>query len=550
MQIKNFIRTLQFGRPYIKNIILLSLTSLLSMGIGLIYLFILKNIVNTFFSKDFSHVRATILLSALLYIVRSVLSFFSSHLSLHTSEIISCDIKKTLFGHILKLPINFFKAESEGALMSRTINDTAKMQWLITGASISILGQPIKLAVLFSIAFWMNINLSFTLVCFLPLSYIAIKLTSGALRVSNEKLIDLYENLYSFLEQRFYGIEVIKTSTTEKKETAIFENLNKDCLDAELKQYRSIAILMPIQQSLMGICILFILWIGTHEVSSNNFSPGSFAAFGAIAFSIYALLNKIGRTYNRIEISLQSCARVFNILDQTPEPAGKNIFPCRIENIIISHLFFSYSKDVPVLKNISFEINSGETVLLKGSSGCGKTTLLRLLMGFYTPTSGEILYNNVPISKYNIYSLRKKINMVPQETILFNDNLINNITYGSFVKDKYLLQEALSLSFCHDFIKGLENGLLTKIGDRGVKLSSGQKQRIAIARAILRGGSILLLDEATSSIDEDTEKKILTSLKASGIFQTIIIISHRSSIEKFAKKVYSLDSGKICIVNK
>lgn len=548
MQIKNFIRTLPFGRPYIKNIILLSLVSLLSSGIGLIYLFILKNIVNTFYQKDFSHVKATILLSALLYIVQSLISFFSSYLSLFTSEKINCDIKKNLFSHILSLPINFFKTRSEGTLMSRILNDTVKMEWLITNASITILGQPLKLLFLFGIAFWMNFNLALVLVLFLPLSFVAIKITAKVITLTSRKLILLSENVYSFLQQKLYGIEIIKSLTNENKETKTFEELNDEFLNTELKRYKSIAILLPVQQILMGACILLILWIGTREVASGSFSPGAFAAFGAISFSIYAMLNKIGRTHNRIRVSMESCNRVFDILDIPKENAGSKLFPTSFSQAAIKNLSFSYTKETPVLQNISLKINSGETILFKGASGCGKTTLIGLLMNFYTPVTGNISIDGTSISEYDIISLRKEINMVPQETILFNDSLLNNIIYGSVNKDKPSIQQALNLSSCDDFINEIQNGLSTEVGDRGILLSAGQKQRVAIARAILRGGSLLLLDEATSGINEETEEKIITNIKNSGIFQTIVIISHRSSIEKFADRIYSLDAGEIQLV--
>jgi subfamily B ATP-binding cassette protein MsbA len=298
----------------------------------------------------------------------------------------------------------------------------------------------------------------------------------------------------------------------------------------------------------MGACVIIIMWVGTKEVSSHHLSPGSFAAFGAVSISIYSLLTRIGRTYTRFQISMKSCERVFDIFDKIPETSGEKPFPENFQQIEIRSLSFPYLRGVPVLENISLDISEGETILLKGSSGSGKTTLLRLLLGFYKPVSGSIVINSIPVTEYGLSSLRGKINMVPQETILFNDTIENNVIYGSFEKDEKRLNKALNLSRCDTFVPELEKGINTVTGDRGVKLSAGQKQRIAIARALLRGGTVLLLDEATSAIDEKTEKKILSNVINSGIFKTIVLVSHRSSLEKFADRIYSLEEGKARLI--
>jgi ABC-type multidrug transport system fused ATPase/permease subunit len=341
-----------------------------------------------------------------------------------------------LFRHILRLPITYFKSSSEGAIMSKIINDTSKMQWLITGAPSSILGQPFKLAALFVIALWINVKLGLVLIFFLPLSYTVIRFSYKRISMNNKKILALSEQLYSFLEQKLYGLEIVKTLTMEKTEVSLYEKMNNEIFHADLRQYRSQAILLPAQNLLMGACVIFILWAGTGEVHSGIISPGSFAVFGAVAFSIYAILNKIGRTYTRFQIAYQSAERVFDILDLDCEPSGGISFPGDFMNIKISGLTFSYSKDIPVLNNISMNINRGETILINGPSGLGKTTVLRLLLRFYEPSAGEIRINNIPLFKDYVYPKKKDKILDREKGFLFIGFLLLFFIYAIYKKGK------------------------------------------------------------------------------------------------------------------
>jgi subfamily B ATP-binding cassette protein MsbA len=541
---KIFLRSLKYAAPYKGPVLIVLVSSAVSAAVNLAYVFLIKKGVNSAADGNMGTVRDIMAVTVLLLVINGLFSFGRSILSADISERITSDVRNELFAHILHMPIPFFKEESEGSLISRLNSDAANVKTLVNIIISGALFQPLKILLLAGVAFYLDAKLAIVLYAFIPLAFLTARLTGKKIREISSDLNVLRGSISSFLEQRLYGIELIKLSVSEEKEKNAYSSLNGEYLRGILRTAKLTNLSIPLNKIIMAGCFGVIILFGTIRVSSGDLSPGSFAAFGAIGFSVYEFLGSMNRVYNTGQIALSSSHRIFEILDRPVEDfASGRDFRGLSHEILIKDLSFSYSPGEPVLRNINMVLRAGENILLKGASGSGKTTLMKLLIGFYGTETGQIMIDGIPSGEYSAASLRRLINYVPQETILLNGKISENICYGVETPSFERMRMAASVACIRSFIEKNPKGYDTFIGDRGTGLSQGQKQRIALARAFMRGGDVLILDEATSSIDTDTEKKIIDNIKASGIFGSMIIISHRPGIETHTERGYILTDG-------
>jgi len=294
---------------------------------------------------------------------------------------------------------------------------------------------------------------------------------------------------------------------------------------------------------------VIIIWFGGREILiTNSLKPEEFLGFLFILFQLITPIKNLSTVNNRIQESIASGERIFEILDspievkESPNCVSKETFDNSIE---IKNVSFYYNPEKLILQNINFTINKAEVVAIVGSSGCGKSTLTDLIARFYDVTEGEILYDGINVKDIKIADLRNLIGIVPQETILFNETIRNNIVFGMENISEEQIIEAAKSANAYDFILGAEKGFDTVVGERGLKLSGGQKQRLAIARALLRNPQILILDEATSSLDSESEIQVQNAIDKLMINRTSIVVAHRLSTVKNADKMVVLDKGKI-----
>jgi ATP-binding cassette, subfamily B, bacterial MsbA len=546
---KTFLRSLKYGKPYKRLIVAVSLMSFGAVFINLAYIYLIKKGVNNSFDGNFETVKRTIIISISLAVINSLISFVRSFLNNIVSERTLFDIQKDLFSHIVKLPMSFFRKESEGALIARITTDAKNMQVLITTITSGLVFQPFKVIVLIVAGFMLSFKLASLFFIAIPVVFLIIKTLGKKIRKYSSELNILRSKIYSFIEQRIYAIELVKSLTKEKEESSKFAQKTEKYIHKKIKMAKILMLSQPFSYMVMIVTFFAIIIFGIREVEAGVISPGSFAAFGAISISIFSFLGNIGRSYNTIQSALASSDRVFEVLDMDPEDDNGIRFKGLRDKISIEDLHFSYRKDEKVLEGLSFCIYPGEKILINGASGSGKTTLVKLFLKYYETSRGKISFDGVPLSNYKISSLREAINYLPQETLLFNDTIANNITYGcKAIPEINQIIESARLSCSLDFINTLEDGFNTVIGDRGTGLSQGEKQRLALARAILRGGNILILDEATSSIDEETEESILDNIITSSLFETIIIISHKKKFEQVVDRAFTLTDGKMHLI--
>ena len=358
--------------------------------------------------------------------------------------------------------------------------------------------------------------------------------------------------LTSVLQETLSAIRIIKAFTMENYEKKKFKDRNKEYFVAEIRSRRIAALIGPLIGFISSFGVAFIVWFGGKQVIEGVMTTGEFIAFMGGLISLYRPLSKLGDVNSIIQQALASGERIFEILDtpstikNPPNPIYLSEFKDKIE---FRNVSFKYEDEV-VLKNINLEIKKGETVALVGPSGAGKTTLANLLARFYDPHEGQILIDGKDLRKVDLSSLRNLLGIVTQSTILFNDTIYNNISYGNPKATEKQIIEAAKAANAHSFIEKLKDGYQTCIQEKGQRLSGGQAQRIAIARALLKNPSILILDEATSEVDSESEALIQEALKRLLKSRTALIIAHRLSTIKDADKIVVLKDGKIIDMGK
>ena len=356
-------------------------------------------------------------------------------------------------------------------------------------------------------------------------------------------------DINSLLLETISGVKVVKAFCMEKYETNRFKRQNYDFYKLKMKSIKRVLAISPVTE-LIGVACGMVLIFGLgHQVMSGQFSFGVFILFFGSIMSIISPIKKLANVHAITQQALAANERIYDILETKPtvveKPDAKEL-PVIKENIKIEHVFFHYDQESGVvLKDIHLEIKVGELVAIVGPTGTGKSTLVNLIPRFYDPTSGSVTIDGINLKEVSFKSLRGQIGIVAQETILFNDTVRANIAYGNLEASKEEIEAAAQKAFAHSFIMKMPKGYDTLIGDRGFRLSGGEKQRIAIARAILRNPPILILDEATSQLDSESEKFVQEALDELMKARTVIAIAHRLSTIFKANKIIVLDQGRI-----
>jgi len=350
------------------------------------------------------------------------------------------------------------------------------------------------------------------------------------------------------LQETISGIRVVKAFVMEKFEIKKFTDTTRDYFKTMVKLTRVGSLAPPLTEVMGVFAAVLLLWFAGKEILSGTLDPGRFFLFLFAMLSLMQPIRSISHLNIDIQQGLAAAKRIFEVLDT--QPKIKN-YPDSIKkeslekNVTFQNVCFSYDGNKEVLSNISFEVNAGEVVALVGPSGAGKSTLMDLLPRFYDPTSGEIKIDEINLKKIDLGTLRNLMGIVTQETILFNDTVWNNIAYGYEQASEDRVYDAARAANAHDFIMAMSQGYQTIIGDRGVKLSGGEKQRLAIARALFKNPPILIFDEATSSLDSESETLVQEAIDRLMKGRTVFVIAHRLSTIQNVDRIVVLDHGRI-----
>ncbi len=483
---------------------------------------------------------------------KNVFRYFAMYFLAPIRNGVVMDLRNKMMKKSLELPLSYFSDERKGDMMSRMTTDVIEIEWSIMQTLELIFREP--LLIIISLIMLIVISPYLTLYVFLllPVAALAVALVSRSLKSRSAKGKVVFGQLFNIMEETLGALKVIKAFTGERFIQNRFEKVNKEYNKISIGLYRRADLTSPISETVVLGVLMLILFIGGVMVidQTSSLSPEAFLGYFAVASQIVPPIKQITLAYNNIQKGLASEERIEKILHaENPivNSADAKHIQTFDQSIEFKNVSFAYHKGDAghVLKNINLIIPKGKTIALVGQSGSGKTTLADMIPRFYDTDLGEIQLDGISIKNIAVESLRKQIGVVTQESILFNDTIEHNITFGMDTFDKEKVIEAAKIANAHDFIMQQPNGYQTNIGDRGGKLSGGQRQRISIARAILKNPPILILDEATSALDTESERLVQDALNNLMKNRTSIVIAHRLSTIINADEIIVINKGEL-----
>ena len=534
---------------------------MLSMGLfslmNLASLWFIKNGIDGIFMRKEVHFMSYTLTSIdmlnlaviavpVIFALKGLGSYGRSYLLNYIGQNIIRVLRIELYDKLITLSHDFYVKNSSAKMMSRVTNDLGAMQLALVKVPPSILMDGLTFIFMIGTVFYLNWK--FALVAFVgfPIAAIPLAMFSRKIRrASKEGQVQMAE-IYSSLQQMLNGFSVIKAFDTEDHEHKRFKNDNDKFYHIAQRVIRVDARSSPIMEFMGAAAGAAILFLGGRDVINGVWTTGAFVTFLGAVFQMYQPIKNFANVNSQLQAALASSERVFEVLDQQPnikdsqnaavlKPFGKSIE--------YKDVTFGYIPEKDILKNFNVTINYGETVAFVGHSGSGKTTIANLLLRFYDPKEGKILFDGQDIKDVTLKSLRTQVGIVTQDVMLFDDTVKYNISYGSFGASMEEIVKAAKNANAHDFISKLPNGYDTMVGERGMKLSGGEKQRISIARAMLKNPPVLVLDEATSALDSESEKLVQAAIDNLMKNRTVILIAHRLATVRNANKIIVMDNG-------
>ncbi len=484
----------------------------------------------------------------LLIVIKGFLLYMHKYMMSYVAERVMMDVRNDLYAVLHRQSMSFFNRRATGEIMARLTMDVNLLGETVTIAFSQALREPFYILSFGALLLLLHWQLA--LLCFLvlPLLFIPIAKFGNKIRHRGLLVQERHAELNTILQEALTGIRIVKAFVAEEYERLRFGRKNEESFRAAVRIARVTALSWPILEVFGGIGILGVVILGSYLVLQQILSLGAFMVFLGGLMSIFTPIKRLGSMNNHIQRGMAGVKRVFELMDTQADlvevPDAIPLPPVR-GVVAFRDVSFAYDGHGPVLRNVSFEVHRGQLVAIVGSSGAGKSTLMDLIPRFYDPTAGGVEIDGTDIRRVTLRSLRGQIGIVTQEVILFDDTIYNNIVYGQWGVAPERVREAARIAHAAEFIARLPQGYETRIGERGVRLSGGEKQRIAIARAVLRDPPILILDEATSALDAESERLVQEALDRLMEGRTTFVIAHRLSTVIRADVIMVLEHGEI-----
>jgi subfamily B ATP-binding cassette protein MsbA len=488
-----------------------------------------------------------------LFILKGLFDFLKDYLMSDVSQKVIRDLKNTIYRKLQDLSMDFYSRNPTGQLMSRITYDAAVIRDAISTGVADTFYQPIQLivytAVLISVKVYFGVPWSLIIVSLVvfPLILYPVVRIGKRLRKISKSSQEKIGDINNMLLETIVGSKLVKSFCMEDYEWGRFKDHNQGFYKLSMKSVKRMKIVSPMTEVIGIVCVAVILWMAGKSIVSGELSAGVFSAFLAALFSMMKPVKKLSNVYGINQQALAATERVFHLLDESvtiKEKPGAVEIESFDGNMTFEKVSFKYEKE-NVLNDVNLSINKGQVVALVGPSGGGKSTIANLISRFYDPTEGVVKIDGKDLRDLSVKSLRGKIGLVTQETLLFNDSVKANISYGHEDIDEEQLVRVAKAANAHRFIKDFPEGYNTIIGERGLKVSGGQRQRIAIARAVYKNPPILIFDEATSQLDTESEKLVQEAINNLMKGRTVIVIAHRLSTIMHADKIMVVDKGRI-----
>lgn len=511
--------------------------------------FIVKPVIDDIFiNKDDFLLRVLPFVVMILYFLRGLAMYGEEFLMQYVGETIIRKLRDALYAKIMDLPLAFFHRERTGVLMSRITNDVTVIKNMVSHVVTGALRDCFTVIGLTGVIFYRDWKLAILAFIVMPLAYFpVVALGRRVRRFSTSGQASMAE-MNAFLHETFAGNKIVKAFGMEEEEKKAFVRKNHAYFRYGIKSIRAKSLTSPVMEAFGGVGISLVLWYGGFSVIRGGSTPGDFLSFMTAVMLLYAPLKKLTKLNNTLQEGLAAADRVFDVLEAESDildPARPRPLSTGSHRISFENVWFSYDGQEMVLKGINLDVQPGEVVALVGMSGGGKTSLVNLIPRFYDVTRGAIRMDGMDIRDLSINDLRRQVAIVTQEPILFNDTIRNNIAYGKPGASDAEILEAAKAAYIHNFIESLPKGLDTVIGELGSRLSGGEKQRMCIARALLKNAPVLILDEATASLDSEAERLVQKALENLMKGRTSFVIAHRLSTIAHASRIVVLVDGRI-----
>ena len=545
-----FRRILRYIHPYRGWMSFSIATLLVTVALGLILPWVVQNLVDfVLIDKDLARLNQLGALLFAVFIVQAVFSF-AHRLSLsYVGERAIADLRIELYSHLQTLSLKFFADRRTGEIVSRMTNDVSLLQAAVTENVVALLRQLVTLIGAAVLLFILNWRLTLIILLGIPIISLTMVFLGRQIRTAAKQVQDKLAEAANVLEETVSGVRIVKSFAREAHEIGRFSAKVNETYTAAMHRAKLSAILAPIIGFLAFAAITITLWFGSYEVIQGNLTAGGLVAYLVYTMMVAAPIATLAGLYAQFQSALGATERLFELLDTPPDIADAphaQPLPAMRGEVAFERVSFDYGAAVPVLRDVSFTIPAGQVVALVGPSGAGKTTLVNLIPRFYDAVAGQITIDGRDLRDITLLSLREQMGLVPQETLLFSDTVLENIRYGRLEATRAEIEAAARAANAHEFIlRDLPDGYETLVGERGIKLSGGQRQRVAIARAILKDPRILILDEATSSLDSESEKLVQEALERLMHGRTSFVIAHRLSTIINADWILVLDQGRV-----
>lgn len=544
-----YLRILSYIKPYMHRLIFAMFCTIMAAAGNLYIPWIIKDMIDEVLADKNGTMLNWIAASIIaIFVVRGLFWYGQNYLMSYVGQSVIIDIRAAVFKKLQRLSVSFYDKNKTGTIMSYVTNDVNALQSAMVENTIEMITEGFILIGSVVAMIYLDWRLTLFTVCTFPVVLWFMEFFGKKIRKTGGRIQECTADITSVLQESVASARVIKSFVREDYEVDRFDVENRAIFRANMKNAQLMATLTPVVELVAVIGVTMIIWYGGNNVINGTLTAGSLVAFLTYAVNISNPIKRLTRVIGNIQKALAAAQRVFMIIDmpeeiaesrdakQLPEVSGKVEF---------QNVSFAYDDKGNVITDLSFSVKPGEVIAIVGPSGAGKSTIANLLPRFYDVNKGDIKIDGHSVREVTLDSLREQVGIVPQETMLFNGSVYNNILYGRLDATKEEIEAAAKAANAHDFIMQLTDGYETKLGDRGVNLSGGQRQRIAIARAILKNPRILILDEATSALDTESERVVQEALDRLMVGRTSFVIAHRLSTVKNADKILVLEKGNL-----
>ncbi|HEY0544568.1 MAG TPA: ABC transporter transmembrane domain-containing protein [Pyrinomonadaceae bacterium] len=482
-------------------------------------------------------------------LVKGVAEYLSSYLMARVGQASVFKLRQDLYAHVLKQSANFFERHRTNYLVSRLVTSASAIETAVTATLRDMLRESFTLMAFLGASFYYNWRLTLGSLIIAPIIGVLTARFGKALRNLAHESFEGNKLLTDTAQEALANQNIVKAYRAEAREQTRFSFVAQKIVRANLRSAKIAALSPPTIEMIGVVAIVILLYFGQREIAAGRMNAAQFLTFLFFLFRSYDPMRKLSRLQNSMEQALAAARHVWEVMDERaeiPEKVEAVQLPALRNQIELRNVSFGYANETKsVLRDVSLNIPAGTMVALVGESGGGKSTLTKLLMRFHDPTKGAVLWDGTNLRDARVSSLREQLALVTQETVLFNDTVRHNISYGRPDATEAEIEEAARVAFAHDFIMELPLGYDTIVGERGIFLSGGQRQRLAIARAVLANAPVLILDEATSALDAESERLVQRALANLIRNRTTVVIAHRLSTVRRADCIVVMERGQI-----